>query len=358
MRAKGACRLGELLLEGFDHLAELVCARGVHVVLYLLKRFHGGQQTWNDDGNRVDESVVIGGHDVRRARFAYRGMCRTTIRKFMAEFTAHIPPPCDEAVNILHADDDLLVVVKPAGLLSVPGRFVKDCVLHRVIFDYADASIVHRLDLDTSGVMVLTRSKRAARSLSEQFRERRVDKEYVAIAWGHIEESRGTLDFPLGPDPINRPRHLVTSEGREAITDYEVGAFIGAHTRVRLRPKTGRSHQLRIHLAHIGHPILGCDLYAHPDAFAAAGRLMLHAERLSFEHPASRERVTFAADAPFLGVETACDDKVSGYFLVAKAIVFPAGSVINAIHSSSPASPNVPSISGKTRCGCDRSSAP
>lgn len=220
-------------------------------------------------------------------------------RSIVSNFTVHIPPPCHEEVGILHADDDILVVIKPSGLLSVPGRYLKDCVQHRVAFDYADAMIVHRLDLDTSGVMVLTRSKRAAQSLSRQFREREVGKEYVAVVWGRLDADSGTLDFPLAPDPVARPRHVVSAEGREAITDFEV-EFRGANsTRVRLKPRTGRSHQLRVHLSHIGHPILGCDLYAHDEALKASARLMLHAERLSFRHPSNGDIVEFHAPAPF-----------------------------------------------------------
>lgn len=218
----------------------------------------------------------------------------------MSEFTTHIPPPCNEAVAVLHADDDILVVVKPSGLLSVPGRFLKDCVHHRVIFDYPDAAVIHRLDLDTSGVMVLARSKRAAQRLSQQFREREVEKTYAAVVWGRFPASASRLEFPLSADPVNRPRHRVDpAGGREAITEVEVVGPVGDHTRVSLRPKTGRSHQLRVHLAHTGHPILGCDLYAHPEAFRAADRLMLHAARIGFAHPAHGGFVEFESPVPF-----------------------------------------------------------
>ena len=109
-------------------------------------------------------------------------------------FTSHIPAPCREEVEIVHVDDHLIVVNKPSGLLSVPGRYVKDCVLHRVFFEYADVSIVHRLDLDTSGLMVLARSKLAARELSRQFRERQVGKEYEAIVWGRVQAKEGEIN--------------------------------------------------------------------------------------------------------------------------------------------------------------------
>lgn len=217
----------------------------------------------------------------------------------MTKFTEHIPPPCHEEVEILHVDADIVVVVKPSGLLSVPGRYVKDCLHYRMMFEYADVQVIHRLDLDTSGVMVLARSKRAAQSLSAQFREREVGKEYVAVVWGHVDPPIGTLDFPLAADPVQRPRHLVSKGGREAITDYEVQAQIGANSRLRLKPLTGRSHQLRVHLAHIGHPILGCDLYAHSNAFKAADRLMLHAEKLTFKHPLSGKQLSFSTPPQF-----------------------------------------------------------
>jgi len=199
----------------------------------------------------------------------------------------------------VHADDHVLVVDKPSGLLSVPGRYLKDSVLHRVIFDYPDVSVVHRLDLDTSGLLVLARSKHAARDLSGQFRDRQVEKQYVAVVWGELAQD-GEIGLPLSADPERRPRHRVDPEhGKEAITAYEVIASGPDASRLRLRPRTGRSHQLRVHLAHIGHPILGCDLYAHDEALHAAPRLLLHASRLGFAHPGSGQPVAFASEPPF-----------------------------------------------------------
>ncbi|XOV90798.1 MAG: RluA family pseudouridine synthase [Pseudomonadota bacterium] len=202
-------------------------------------------------------------------------------------------------MGIVYDDDHLVVVVKPSGLLSVPGRYVKDCVTRRLVFDYADVDIVHRLDLDTSGLMVLARGKPAARELSRQFRERQVGKEYTALVWGPVQEVHGTINLPLGPDPVARPRHRVDPAGKSAVTHFEVEERSTAFSRLRLVPVTGRSHQLRVHLAHLGHPILGCDLYAHPAAFAAAPRLMLHASRLSFSHPVTGRRLSFENTAPF-----------------------------------------------------------
>jgi tRNA pseudouridine32 synthase / 23S rRNA pseudouridine746 synthase len=214
----------------------------------------------------------------------------------VAEFTTHIPPPCDEPLRIVFADEHIVVVDKPSGLLSVPGRFVKDCVIRRLVFDYADVAIVHRLDLDTSGLLVLALNKPAARDLSRQFRERAVQKEYIAVVWGQPAAAVGTIDQPLSADPVNRPRHRVDPQGKEAVTHYEVMATSDGQSTLRLKPLTGRSHQLRVHLAHMGHPILGCDLYAHEAAFSAAPRLMLHATRLSFMHPYEKVPVTFASD--------------------------------------------------------------
>lgn len=220
----------------------------------------------------------------------------------MRAYTHHVPPPCNEEIRYLHIDDEIVVVVKPSGLLSVPGRFVKDCVFHRVFFDYPGVQVVHRLDLDTSGLMVLARSRVAAQQLSRQFREREVEKHYEAIVWGRVTEHHGQVDAPLGPEPNNRPRHRVDyAQGKPALTEYIcLGSESNSH--MLLKPRTGRSHQLRIHMAHIGHPILGCDLYAHEAAFEAASRLMLHACRLAFTHPATGEPVAFEDASPGFNV--------------------------------------------------------
>lgn len=217
----------------------------------------------------------------------------------MSGFTHHIPPPCKEEVKVVFSDDHILVIDKPSGLLSVPGRFVKDCVEHRMKFEYPDLAVVHRLDLDTSGLMVFALTKHAARELSRQFREREVKKEYIAEVFGRVDEG-GVIDVPLAPDPDNRPRHRVdAANGKEAITRYEVIRSGDTSSRLRLFPETGRSHQLRVHLAHLGHPILGCDLYAHKEAFSSASRLMLHAAGLCFTHPATESQVSFASQPGF-----------------------------------------------------------
>lgn len=200
----------------------------------------------------------------------------------------------------MYADDHVLVVDKPAGLLSVPGRFLKDSVLQRVMFEHPDARVVHRLDLDTSGLLVMALTSHATSDLNRQFRERLVDKVYVAEVWGQMADDEGEIDLPMRPDPFNRPLQVVDHEkGKPALTRYRVLERRSASTLVALYPVTGRSHQLRVHLASLGHPILGCDLYAVELAYAAADRLCLHASELSFSHPATAERVSFQSGHPF-----------------------------------------------------------
>ena len=220
----------------------------------------------------------------------------------MSQYTHHIPPPCEEEVSVLYADDEVLVVEKPAGLLTVPGRFVKDSVLQRVRFEHPDAVIVHRLDLDTSGLLVISKSINATRDLNRQFREREVVKAYTAVVFGEVRETSGEISLGIRPDPDNRPRQLIDNEaGKAALTRYEVLQVKDDASLLRLTPVTGRSHQLRIHLAAIGHPILGCDLYAHDDALAAAERLLLHASSLAFAHPETGEICEFDSPPPFQG---------------------------------------------------------
>ncbi len=216
------------------------------------------------------------------------------------KFTHHVPDPCFEEVEVLHVDEHLIVVNKPSGLLSVPGRYVKDCVVHRLQFDHPDIRVVHRLDLDTSGVIAFANSQHATSDLNRQFRERTIGKEYEALVFGLVEQDEGEVDVAMRPDPENRPRQLVDPEnGKPSLTRFRVIERLENSTRVQLLPVTGRSHQLRIHMTHIGHPILGCDLYAHPEAFNAAERLCLHAKVLELDHPASGERMRFEAGVSF-----------------------------------------------------------
>ena len=218
----------------------------------------------------------------------------------MAAYTFHIPPPCNEEVEVLYADEELLVVSKPAGLLSVPGRIVKDCALSRLQFDYPDVAIVHRLDLNTSGLLLFSLSKRATSDLNRQFRERIIIKQYTAVVHGIVAEDAGEIELALRPDPENRPRQVVDANaGKWSLTKFKVMDRQVDQTRMNLSPVTGRSHQLRIHMAEIGHPILGCDLYAHEAALNKSGRLMLHASMIQFSHPGSGEWLTFDSQPPF-----------------------------------------------------------
>ncbi len=208
------------------------------------------------------------------------------------ELPPYIVPHSEEEIVILHEDDDLLLVRKPHLLLSVPGRHPlnHDCLISRLQRDYPGASIVHRLDLDTSGIMVIPLNKACHGHISRQFQQRRVEKSYEAVVWGEVVQDSGEIDLPIATDWPNRPLQMICHErGKAALTRYEVMARLAGRTRLLLKPVTGRSHQLRIHLRELGHPILGCDMYAHPQALAMSDRLLLHATRLAFEHPASGE---------------------------------------------------------------------
>ena len=206
---------------------------------------------------------------------------------------------------VVHADDQLVVIDKPSGLPAVTPRPPKDpdCAAARVQAQWSDAQVVHRLDRDTSGLMLLARGADAQRTLSRAFERREVDKRYVALVWGVPPLEAGTIDLPLGADWENRPRqHVDLARGKPSITHWrrdDTGEAPAGLTRLLLRPVTGRSHQLRVHLAALGHPIAGDPLYAPPEAQAAASRLMLHAARLGFTHPSTGESVVFESPAPF-----------------------------------------------------------
>ncbi|WP_428945165.1 bifunctional tRNA pseudouridine(32) synthase/23S rRNA pseudouridine(746) synthase RluA [Pantoea sp. FN060301] len=212
-------------------------------------------------------------------------------------------PPQDPWLHILYQDAFIMVVNKPSGLLSVPGRQEehKDSVMTRVQRDFPAAESVHRLDMATSGIIVVAMSKAAERELKRQFREREPQKTYVARVWGHLAEEKGLVDLPLICDWPNRPKQKVCFEtGKPAQTEYEVLAFDDDNsTRVRLKPITGRSHQLRVHMLALGHPILGDNFYAHEEARAMAPRLQLHAEMLTITHPKYLSPMTFRQPADF-----------------------------------------------------------
>ncbi len=209
--------------------------------------------------------------------------------------------PPSSPLDVIHEDHELLVVNKPSGLLSVPGRgeHLADCLLKRVQDAFPQALLVHRLDRDTSGLIAFALSPHAQRHLSRQFEERKVKKTYVARVWGRLEPKVGTVDLPLIVDWPNRPRQMVDHEnGKPAVTDWRVLKASDTESRVRLMPKTGRSHQLRVHMLALGHPILGDPFYADGEALNFP-RLMLHSEELRIGHPDGGEGMRFRAKAPF-----------------------------------------------------------
>ena len=209
-----------------------------------------------------------------------------------------------QGFTLIHADHCLLVVNKPSGLLSVPGRGIdkQDCLIKRVQVDYPDALIVHRLDFDTSGLLVLARGKDMHRRLSILFQDRFVAKRYVAVVAGKLAPESGEVCLPLIVDWPNRPRHIVDfATGKPSLTRYRVHSYDAQRQclRVELTPETGRTHQLRVHMLALGHPILGDSLYADPASLAMADRLLLHAEHLAFAHPETDEQLNFDCIAPF-----------------------------------------------------------
>jgi tRNA pseudouridine32 synthase/23S rRNA pseudouridine746 synthase len=211
---------------------------------------------------------------------------------------------------VVHADPHLLVLVKPAGLLSVPGRGAdkQDCIAARVQRLYPDAMVVHRLDMATSGLLLMARGADTQRQLSRMFAQRQVQKRYLAVVAGKLEAPASSaggwslIDLPLAADWPNRPRRIVDRErGKPSQTHWRVLACDAARdcTRLELEPVTGRSHQLRVHLQALGHPILGDSLYAPPEVLARSPRLLLHASELRFEHPAEGTALRFSNPAPF-----------------------------------------------------------
>lgn len=217
----------------------------------------------------------------------------------MAVSSDYTPP--DDPLEFLHDDAELVAVNKPAGLLSVPGRgeHLADCLITRVLAVYPHALLVHRLDRDTSGVMVFALTPHAQRHLNQQFATRTARKSYVARLSGLLEPKSGTVGLPLIVDWPNRPRQMVCHEtGKPAQTDWRVLRHGDGETRVRLSPKTGRTHQLRVHMMALGHPILGDPLYAS-GAAREHDRMMLHSEELRIKHPNSGVSLKFRAKAPF-----------------------------------------------------------
>lgn len=213
----------------------------------------------------------------------------------------------DADLVVIHQDANLLVLDKPAGLLSVPGRGTdkQDCLSARAQALYPDALVVHRLDMATSGLMLLARGLAAQRALSLAFAERRVVKRYVAMVAGDLASPAsdwGVIDLPIAADWPRRPLRKIDHQlGKASVTRWRVAARCPDRgtTRLELEPETGRSHQLRLHLQALGHPILGDPLYATPGIQAMATRLLLHATRLAFTHPVSEQPLQFVSNADF-----------------------------------------------------------
>lgn len=211
-------------------------------------------------------------------------------------------PPAHCGLDVLYEDSELVVVNKPAGLLSVPGRGEdkQDCMLHRLQSEFADAQPVHRLDMDTSGILLFARNADAQRAMSRLFEQRRIHKAYLANVWGLPNESRGSIHLPLIADWPNRPRQKIDfTRGKDALTHYQLIMTNGQHSQLQLIPVTGRSHQLRVHMSALGHPILGDPLYGTAMSRRASQRLLLHAEQLAFAHPFSGQSINLQCHAEF-----------------------------------------------------------
>lgn len=206
--------------------------------------------------------------------------------------------------QILYLDDTLIVICKPPGLLAQPGRRPEkwDSVITRLKPDYPDAVVVHRLDEPTSGLMMLARGQAMSSGLSRAFRERLVNKRYEAIVQGILADDAGRIELPLIADWPNRPRQKIDfATGKASLTLYRVMErnLVENWTRVDLEPYTGRSHQLRLHLMALGHPILGDPLYADPQTYVRSSRMTLHAKHLDFDHPLTGEKLSFDSAVPF-----------------------------------------------------------
>lgn len=211
-------------------------------------------------------------------------------------------PPMEPFLDILYEDDDIIVMNKPSGLLSVPGKAAEhyDSIAWRVRQSCPEAGSVHRLDMSTSGVILMAKYSKATGILGKQFQERKTEKFYYAWVWGQVTGTSGTIDLPLCVDWENRPlQHVDFVNGRKAVTDWETLRVEADRSLMKLTPHTGRSHQLRVHMKELGHPILGDHLYAPEEARDIVPHLQLHAAMLSFYHPVTGEKMRFEAPAPF-----------------------------------------------------------
>lgn len=211
-------------------------------------------------------------------------------------------PPTSPILDIVYQDDDIIVANKPSGLLTVPGKAIehRDSLITRIQTVWPTATVVHRLDMATSGIIVMAMNKESHRHLSRQFETRKTKKRYFARVYGQFAEPSGKVDLPLICDWPNRPKQKVDHDnGKPALTQYSVIHTDQKWSLVKLLPVTGRSHQLRVHMLALGHPILGDRLYATDEALALASRLQLHAQCLGLFHPTTNEWQNFDAPLPF-----------------------------------------------------------
>jgi len=213
-------------------------------------------------------------------------------------------PPVNEGLDVIYRDEVILALNKPSGLLSVPGRGKdkQDSLVIRVQAEYPEALIVHRLDMATSGLMLMARNQDMQRQLSMLFEQRLIDKRYIAIVDGKLEQQSGEINLPIITDWPNRPRQKVDYEnGKPALTIFKLIKYNPEQniTRIELKPQTGRTHQLRVHMQSLGHAILGDRLYATAEVQQKSTRLLLHAESLAFTHPATQDALNINSQAPF-----------------------------------------------------------
>jgi tRNA pseudouridine32 synthase/23S rRNA pseudouridine746 synthase len=215
-------------------------------------------------------------------------------------------PPMEPYLDVIFQDDDVLVLNKPSGLLSVPGRKPehKDSLQGRAQQQFPTATTVHRLDMETSGLMVMALNKAAHKHISSQFENRLIEKQYVARVIGKLPDDSGSIDAPLICDWPNRPKQKIDHEhGKKALTHWRVLKHEEQTTLVELKPVTGRSHQLRVHMLHLGHPIVGDQLYAVNTEIMGADRMHLHSRELVFTHPESNKQMVFQSEATFVADE-------------------------------------------------------
>ena len=232
---------------------------------------------------------------------ACRGKCKPVLTWMLQGLT--VDPNPEEAafphldIGVVYEDDVMVVVNKPAGLLSVPGKEEDYSVATIAQERWPGSMVVHRLDMGTSGLIVVAKSKEAYVTLQEQFVKRTVEKRYIAIVDGIPDKKSGRIDLPLTFDPMNRPRQIVDyKKGKSAVTEYETLEIIGSQTLIALYPHTGRTHQLRMHCAHedgLGCPIHGDELYGQK-----ANRLYLHCDHLALTHPVTEEKMSFNLEKP------------------------------------------------------------